>query len=290
MNAAELLKQGKLSESLAKLQEQVRNDPSASKHRVFLFQLLCVIGRWDKALTQLNLSADLDPKALLMAEVCRQLLQCEALRADIFAGKKSPLLFGKPQEWVGWLVQANHLFANGNAPAAQELRDKAFEAAPAVSGTVNGQPFEWIADADPRMGPVLEAIIEGKSFWVPMSNIRQIKIEPPADLRDVVWLPVNFTWANGGTAVGFIPTRYPGSENVDDDLVKLARKTDWVTKDGLDVPLGQRLFATDTAEYPILEVRTINLNAPMTFDDKPAARVTDEKPEEGGQQEVTAHG
>ncbi len=256
--AASLLKEGKLADALARLQEQVRKEPAKAQHRVFLFQLLCVTGAWDRALTQLNVAADLDPSTLLMAEVCRPALACEALRKDIFAGKRSPLLLGEPQEWIGWLVQALHLQSRGQAAAAAELRARAFDAAPASSGTINGESFEWLADADQRLGPVIEAIIEGKYYWVPINHIQEVAIEPPADLRDVVWTPAVFTWTNGGVKVGLIPARYPGSETSSEDAIRLGRKTDWIDA-GADqqVGLGQRMFATDTGEVPLLEVRSI---------------------------------
>jgi type VI secretion system protein ImpE len=264
MEAAELLRQGKLNEALEALSNQIRSDPSNAKHRVFLFQLLCVIGRWDRALTQLNVAAEIDPKTLLMKEVCASALQCEALRKDIFEGKKLPLVFGQPQEWVGWMIQANQLGAQGHHRQAQELRDKALEAAPAVAGRINTNAFEWVADADPRMGPIIEAMIEGRYFWIPLSNINQIKIDKPVDLRDVLWAPANFVWSNGGTAVGFLFARYPGSEEVEDDLVRLGRKTTWVDQGGgFEVPVGQRLFATNEAEYPMLEVRALTLGEPI---------------------------
>jgi type VI secretion system protein ImpE len=264
MEAAELLRQGKLNEALEALSNQIRSDPSNAKHRVFLFQLLCVMGRWDRALTQLNVAAEIDPKTLLMKEVCASALQCEALRKDIFEGKKLPLVFGQPQEWVGWMIQANQQSAQGHHRQAQELRDKALEAAPAVAGRINSSEFEWVADADPRMGPIIEAMIEGRYFWIPLSNINQIKIDKPVDLRDVIWAPANFVWANGGTAVGFLFARYPGSEAAEDDLVRLGRKTSWVDQGGgFEVPVGQRLFATNEAEYPMLEVRALTLGAPI---------------------------
>ncbi len=261
MDAAELLKQARLDEALLKLQEQVRGDPANARHRVFLFQLLAVMGRWDKALTQLNVAADLDPKALLMAQVCRQTLQCEAFRAEVFAGQRLPLVFGQPDEWVGWLVQANQLAAEGHHAQAVEMRNRAFEAAPAVAGNIDGKPFEWLADADPRLGPVLEAIIDGKYFWVPMHNIRQVSVEAPADLRDVVWLPANFTWANGGVGVGMIPGRYPGTESATDGAVRLGRRTDWRTvAPEMDIPIGQRLLVTNEGEYPLFELRRISFD------------------------------
>jgi type VI secretion system protein ImpE len=273
MEANELLRQGKLDEALAALQNQIRSDPSNSKLRVFLFQLLCVQGNWERALTQLNVAAGMDSKTLLMKEVCQQAIQCEALRKEIFAGKKLPLVFGQPQEWVGWMIQANQHSAQGHYREAQELRNKALEAAPAIAGRLNTSEFEWVADADPRLGPILEAIIEGRYFWIPFSNINQIKIDKPVDLRDMIWAPANFVWANGGTAVGFIPARYAGSEDYDDGGVKLGRKTEWVEQ-GPDftVPVGQRLFATNEAEYPMLEVRALTLGQPiMPSNDREAA-------------------
>src|SRR5438105_12596932 len=143
MEASDFLRQGKLNEALGALQNQIRNDPSNAKLRVFLFQLLCVMGQWERALTQLNTAAGIDPKSLLMKEVCQQLVQCEALRKEIFAGKKLPLVFGQPQEWVGWMIQANQHSAQGHHREAHELRDKALEAAPAVPGHLTASAFEW---------------------------------------------------------------------------------------------------------------------------------------------------
>ena len=260
MEAKELLQNGQLDEALAELEGQIRNDPSNAKLRVFLFQLLSVLGDWKRALTQLNVAAELDSINLLMAQVCRAALNCEALRAEIFAGKRSPLIFGEPAEWIGWLVQANQMIAEGKYQASQEIRERAFEAATAIAGTVDGKPFEWISDADSRLGPILEAIFDGKYYWVPFTAIKRIQIEPPADLRDVVWLPAHFTWVNGGETAGLIPTRYPNSQTSKDSAILLARKTDWIEQPGeLYLGLGQRMLATDTDEFPLLQIRQINL-------------------------------
>ncbi len=260
MKAEELLRSGQLHEALAALESEIRADPANAKLRVFLFQLLCVLGDWERALTQLNTAAELDPVNLLMAQVCRSALNCEALRGQIFAGKHSPLIFGKPDDWIGSLVKANQLVSEGKYEASQELRDRAFEEAPAIAGTIDDEQFEWIADADTRFGPVLEAVIDGKYYWVPFAAIKRIRIEPPADLRDAVWIPVNFTWANEGESPGLIPTRYPGSEASADDAVRLARKTEWIEKPGeVYIGLGQRMFATDTGDFSLLQIQQIEL-------------------------------
>ncbi len=262
MTADELIRAGKVDEAIAAASDAVRKNPAKANLRVLLFQLHCIAGNWDRALTQLNISADLDPLNLLMAQVCRHALTCEALRAEIFAGKNTPMVLGQPPEWLGQVIQANALHAAGKADAAAEVRDKAFEAAPAISGTINDEPFAWIADADPRLGPVVEAMVDGKYYWIPFANIREIGLEKPVDLRDIVWISANFTWINGGTSVGLLPVRYAGSEKSPDPAIRMSRKTDWQTEGPLVVGLGQREFATDQKSYAILEIRKITLDQP----------------------------
>jgi type VI secretion system protein ImpE len=261
MKADELIRAGRLDEALASLKEAVRDDPAEPRFRIFLFQLLSVLGDWEGALAQLNILAELNADGMLLAQMYRPALQCEALRAEVFSGKRSPLIFGEPAEWVVWLFQALQLVSEGKVEAAAELRDRAFEAAPAVSGMANGKPFEWIADADTRLGPVLEAIVDGKYYWIPFQCILDIRIEKPQDLRDAVWLPAYFTWANEGKAAGLIPVRYVGSERHADSAIRLARKTEWQDMGaGVVCGAGQRMFATDAAEHPLLETKQISLN------------------------------
>lgn len=265
MDAEELLREGRVTESLAQLQEQIRNNPSKPELRMFLFQLLSVMGQWDRALTQLNVAAEMDGEKMLLAEICRPALQAEAFRSAVFAGEKSPLIFGEPEEWVGWMIQANELLGRGEPAAAQELRDRALEQAPAIAGAINGEPFEWIMDADTRLGPIFEAIVERKYFWVPMTRIQSIRVEEPRALRNMVWAEAQFTWTNGGQAPGLIPTRYAGSEASDDDQIRLARKTEWLSREGGHyLGLGQRTLATDGERYfPLLEVRAVTLQNPL---------------------------
>lgn len=263
MPALQTLRDGNLDEAFRELQQEVRRNPADAKLRVFLFQLLAVQGEWDRALTQLNTAAELEASTLIMAQMYREAIQCEVLRAEVFDGKRSPLIFGDPPEWIGWLIESLRLTAEEKHAAANDLRLKAFEAAPATPGTVDGRRFEWIADADARLGPVVEAMIAGRYFWIPMQNIRQIKIEAPSDLRDLVWLPVQFTWSNEGQAVGIIPARYPGSEKSSDNQIRMARKTEWTEPlEGVCLGLGQRMLSTEETDLPLMDIRQIDLDAP----------------------------
>src|SRR4051794_26696787 len=258
--AEQSLKGGDPAAALGHLQEQVRAKPSDSRLRIFLFQLLCVTGQWDRALTQLGVASNLDPEAMAMAQTYGDAVRCEAIRDGVFAGRKSPLIFGEPEQWLALLIEALLVAGRGELERSAELRALAFEAAPATAGAVDGRPFEWIADADSRLGPVLEAIINGRYYWVPFSRLIKIEFEPPEDLRDLVWLPARLQFANGGESVALIPSRYPGSASSPDGLIALARKTVWeeITPD-THRGLGQRLFATDAEEVPLLDVRTMTL-------------------------------
>jgi type VI secretion system protein ImpE len=256
--AEQAVKEGDLDAALRGLQDQIRKNPEKSELRVFLFQLLCVMGQWDRARAQLDVAGGLDDGTLAMVQMYREALQCEVLRAEVFAGKKSPLIFGEPEQWLALLIESLLVRGTERADQAEALRQRAFDDAPTSSGAIDDEPFEWIADADMRLGPVCEAVINGRYYWVPFARISRIDLDAPADLRDVVWMPAHFQFANGGETVGVIPTRYPGSEQHADPQVRLARKTVW-TEAGTDVfwGAGQRILATDVGEHPIMDVRTI---------------------------------
>lgn len=262
MGAEQNLNEGKLEETLTQLQQEVRKNPADAKLRVFLFQVYCVLGEWQKALNQLNVLREMDAETLPMVQTYQEAIQCEALRKQVFAGELTPLLFGEPEPWLALMLEALKLTAQNKHDKAEELRAQALEQAPSTSGSVDGVDFSWLMDADPRLGPILEAIVNGRYYWIPLHHIQVIELEKPVDLRDLVWLPASFTWANGGQTVGLIPARYPDSEQSLDTAIRMARKTDWqAVTDATQLGLGQRLLATDVDDYALLDTRMIKLNA-----------------------------
>jgi type VI secretion system protein ImpE len=270
--AQELVAAGDPKGALDLLQKQVRERAADPKLRVFLFQLLCVLGQWQRALTQLKVCGDLDAETLPMVNTYREAIQCEMVREAVFAGKTTPIAFGQPQAWVAWLVEALQADARGDAPSAARLRSEAFDAAPATAGTLNGTPFEWIADADSRLGPVLDAVIKGRYCWVPYSAVRKIVIEAPVDLRDLVWAPARFELHNGGETVALIPSRYAASGVSNDGALQLSRKTEWLTLASDQYSgLGQRVITTSDVELGMLEAREIVLDSPPPDDDAEAS-------------------
>jgi len=271
--AHELVAAGRPKEALTALQGQVRSHPSDPKLRVFLFQLLCTLGQWERAAAQLEVCAQLDASTLAMVNTYREALRCERMRDAVFAGRHTPVLMGEPQDWMMKLVAALKLQADGDSDGAARLREQAFEEAPATPGTAvsaedstegdeppAGTAFDWIADADSRLGPVLEVVVNGRYAWLPFNALRRVRIEPPEDLRDLVWAPAQMELVNGGEMVALIPTRYAPFEADDDEALLMSRGTDWLDLGhGQYAGRGHRVLTTSAAERPLLQWRELRL-------------------------------
>ncbi|WP_299287463.1 type VI secretion system accessory protein TagJ [uncultured Tateyamaria sp.] len=261
MQAEDLLKAGDLDGALAALQDAVRADASNPALRIFLFQLLSVRGEWKRAIAQLKVSAEMDEMAVPMAQTYREGIICEVYRDKVFAGEKDPLIFGEPQEWIALILEALKANAAGRPDEAAATRARAFDAAPTTTGSIDGTRFEWIADADMRLGPILEVVINGKYYWMPFTTISRIEFDAPADLRDAVWTPCTLTTSNGGEVVGLIPTRYAGTIEQGGAAEKLARATNWVDLGAETFAgVGQRLFATDLGDTALMDMRVLDLD------------------------------
>jgi type VI secretion system protein ImpE len=259
----ELLRRGEPAAALPALQARVRSEPANPKLRVFLFQLLCVLGQWERGRDQLKALAELDAGTFPLVHLYGTAITCEMLRREVFAGARTPVMLGEPLSWVALLLQALAADAQGKRVEAKALRADALGQADTVAGTIDGEGFEWIADADSRLGPVCEAIVDGRYYWIPFQRLRSIALEPPSDLRDMLWVPAHLGLPNGGETAALIPARYPGSESDPDGLIQLARKTEWdeVAADTFH-GRGQRMLATNSNEYPLLNIRRIELASP----------------------------
>jgi type VI secretion system protein ImpE len=238
-NANQLLQAGKLNDAVLALNDEVRNHPEDSKRRIFLFELLCFSGEYERAEKQLNILGTADMQREIGALVYRSALVAEKMRQDLFTKKEYP----KP---TGETVPTG-------AP---------------VSGTLNGKPFGSIADADPRIGPRLEVFAGGNYLWMSFEHLASIDMDQPRRLRDLLWTPARVRGgpALKGTELGevFLPALTPFAWKDPDDAVRLGRMTAWVENDtGEAVPVGQKLLLVDGEEFPLLEVRKLEINLPQ---------------------------
>lgn len=257
---SENLQAGDVDAALDEVKARVRKAPGDPRQRTLLFQLLAVKAQWDRARTALDVLGGLEKSSEQMVASYRVVLQCEALRSRIFAGATTPEILGEPQQWMADLFEALRMTALGEHAAASTLREQAFDAAPATRGTIDGQAFEWIADADARVGPMIEAIVGARYLWIPFSRVRDIHMPAPKELHNLVWAPAAITLANDSSLAALIPTRYPGVESSSDGMIQLARTTEWSEPaPNSYIGAGQRLWATDQGDHPVLDIRAITL-------------------------------
>ena len=221
------IREGELDKALAAVQERCAPQPAKAEQRVSLFQLLALAGEWAKALRQLNVLSDLDPKMELLAATYRQLIACEGVRGEVFEGKRAPLCLGDPPDWYARLVEALRFDGSGHHAAAKELRDQAFAAAQPSTGRIGddtspGWPMltsAWDRSSRPSWALLLDPVRAGASASRSTSS---------DDLRDVVWLSAERTLGDTGRGCRDSSRRATrGSKRSPDDAIRLARRTEW---------------------------------------------------------------
>ena len=261
-DADELFRAGDLEGARLALNEAAKKAPADQSVRMYLFQLLCLMGQWDKAKIQLRTLAGLSPEAQMLAVTYNMAIDAEMTRAKVFAGEEPPTLLSAGSTWAGDLAAALGAQAQGRVDEAEERRSKAFDAAPDTPGDLDGEAFEWIADGDARFGPSFEAIIQGRWGIVPFDAVEQIKSEGPRDLRDLVWLPAEVAFRSGQSVNAMLPVRYPGSEALEDAGLRMARRTDWRDESWGAAGLGQHEWSLGGGgEAGLLSLRRLNLRA-----------------------------
>lgn len=234
MKAQELFQAGKLDEAVQALGADLRDNPADVKRRTFLFELLCFSGDYARAEKQLDVLVSDGRQAEMGAMLYRAALHAERIRQAIFEKQDYPLTGPEP------------------------------EISP--SGMINGKPFESFSDADPRLGERLEVFAAGDYLWIPLRHIASVELQAPTLLRDLLWIPaVVRTGASfKGKELGevLLPVLSPLSWKHSDNQVRLGRATDWQDDgSGKVVPIGQKMFAVDDDEIPILEIRKLEFAA-----------------------------
>lgn len=257
-DADRLLRAGDLDGARHALVEVVRARPADEQARMFLFQLLCIAGEWDKAKAQLNLLAQLSPEAQMLSTAYGQAIEAERTRAAVFAGE-ARIAQLVHSDWADHLVDAIEHYASGRTGEGDVARDQAFDAATDTPGILDGAAFDWIADADSRFGPAFEAIIGGRYGLIPFDTVASIKSEGPKDLRDTVWYPIQLAFRSGQSVAALLPARYPGSEHASDANERLGRATGWHDTQWGQAGSGQHIWALSSdEERDLLSVRHLS--------------------------------
>jgi type VI secretion system protein ImpE len=260
---------GDLTAAVEEITREVKANPSDMPRRVFLFELLCFAGEWERASRQLDVIGHQGAVgAEIGAQVYRNCLRAELDRARLLRDGLQPHFLSEPPPYVDLHLEAFGRLRAGDAAGARELLDRAEEERPAPSGSVDGRLFRDFRDYDDFFAPVLEVFVHDKYTWLPYEQVRSVRFEPPAQLRDLIWATANIETSEKELRA-LVPVLYAGSGASGDDLVRLGRATDWrELGPELYAGAGLRLFAADGEEVPALEVRALEFDA---ADERPAS-------------------
>jgi type VI secretion system protein ImpE len=234
LDARALYREGRLDDAIAALNLEVRDNPTDVQRRTFLFELLCFAGEYARAVKQLDVLARADPDATLGVLAYQRLLDCERERSEMFAAGELPVSEHEPR---------------------------------VVRGRLNGTPFESLEDADPRVGPRLEVFLGGGYSWIPFEHLTSVHVEAPARLRDLLWAPARLQGGDSLSGIdlgeALLPVLTPAASADPDDQVRLGRITKWTElPDGTALPVGQKMLLVDDEDFPLLEVRELEIDGP----------------------------
>jgi type VI secretion system protein ImpE len=229
VNARALFQAGRLDEAIESLGAEVRSNPTDAQRRTFLFELLCFAGEFDRAEKHLDVLSSAGQHASMGSLLYHSAIHAERTRRT--------------------------MFVEGNFPSTP---------ARSVAGTLNGKPFRSLVDADPRIGARLEIFAAGQYTWLPLEHVDQVRMQPPSKLRDLLWSPAQVLTGPSfkGLEIGevLLPVLAPRSAEAEDGAVRLGRATEWVRwEDGVEAPVGQKLLLVDGEEFPILELRNLQI-------------------------------
>jgi type VI secretion system protein ImpE len=228
MTPQELYRNGRLREAITALGQELRKNPLDAKRRTFLFELLLFAGEYERAEKQLEVLAAAGADAAAGALLYRSALHAERIRQEMFSQSATPSSDVRVQE----------------------------------GGLCNGGRFREFIDSDPRIGPNLEVYMAGSYTWIPFAYLRKVEIEPPSNLRDLMWARARiettpeFRLQELGEVL--IPVICPLSWQHSDEVIQLGRETSWEENTSFEaVPFGAKMMLVDGVDVPLLSIRSL---------------------------------
>ena len=262
MNAKELFQAGQLDEAIAAAVEQVKRHPKDIGQRALLCSLLCFAGSAERADKQLDAIGEQEPKAATEIALFRQLVRAEEARKQFFTEGRLPEFVAEPGAHIKCHLEASIYLRDGDAAKAVALLNEAQQCRPAVPGTCDDEAFEDMRDMDDLTAAYFEVLTStGKYYWIPMETVELVDFYPPEQPRDLLWRRAHMIVQGGPDGEVFLPTRYFGSHEDEDDRIRLGRYTDW--RGGDESPVrgfGLRTFLVGENAKSIMELEEITFD------------------------------
>lgn len=262
VEAKELLKAGQLSKARGQLIADVKSAPADHSVRTLLFQTLVICGEWDKAEHHLNTIVLQDPKTETGVQVYKNLLHAEKERLEVFNQGRRPSFMPETPAYLESYLSAWQKLLDNQTESAKEIFDQIDHQIPQPVGVVNGNNFCGITDTDQFLSRFLETFTYEHYVLIPFESIRELTIDAPKTLFDLIWAGARVTTWEGLNINCYLPVLYPESYLHQDDRVKLGRMTDWQSLGGgYSKGNGQHVYQVGTEEISILEIREIVFSA-----------------------------
>ena len=257
-DAGELFKAGKLDAAVAAANDAVRKAPTDLGPRLLLAELLLFQGRLDRIDTLLDAAAQLEPAAAVGVAEFRQLLRAEIWRRQMLTEGRVPEALGEPTKAQRAALAAVVALREGNTDEAAAQLAQAEADRPHPAGTMNGEAFDDMRDADDLLGGSLEVLsTTGKYFWVPFERIVSMQPHPPQRPRDLFWRRATLQVKDGPTGEIYLPALYDTPADADDQL-RLGRATDWIEGPGGIVRgVGQKIVIVGEEGVPLLQLGAV---------------------------------
>lgn len=257
-DAKALLDAGKLAEAIQATLNHVRTKPTDITARIFLFELSCFSGDWERAEKQLDVVANQDVNAMIGTLIFKQNFHAERDRLSVFNDGMIPECLMLPPKYVEDLVVASTHIREGRISEARKLIDNVEESRSVFKCKVNGEDSSDFRDFNDLTMCVFEVMVKESYTWLPFEHIDKITFMPAKSLRDMYWIQAEVEMTNGTAGEMFFPALYVESFKNADDEIRLGKVTDW-KEVGEDIFVGEgaRTFQYEGGHIPISKIETL---------------------------------
>jgi type VI secretion system protein ImpE len=258
MGTLELFNEGHLADAIASVTGEVKASPTDIGRRALLAELLCFTTDYDRADRQLEAIAKLEPNAMTVVTLTRQLIRAETWRQDFFSEGRTPEFLKTPNEGVQLQLRASIALREDEQAEAAELLTRAEEARGTQPCRAGDQPHEDLRDFDDLIAGVFEVFTStGKYYWVPMETVVELEPRPVERPRDLLWPRFRLEVKDGPEGEVYMPALYGPMPTGAPEEVLLGRVSEFSEEDPVR-GLGRRQFllgddAVGVNELPFLQ-------------------------------------
>src|SRR5262249_6149522 len=260
----ELLEEGKLSQAIQAMNDEVKRNPTDIQRRSLLAEMLCASGRMERADAQLEVILQQDANAALGVALMRQMIRAETARRDFFSAGRLPEFIDVPTAHIQKYIEASIRAREKRPEEAKQLLDQAEAERPRVKGSCDGRPFDDLRDLDDLTAAVFEVLTStGKYYWIPVERVRSIEFRKPERLRDLIWRRAAMSVESGPDGEVFLPATYCSTDSDAEDRALMGRVTEWRGGDAAPMRgVGQVSFLVGEESVPIMQLGNV------TFEEK----------------------